>query len=251
MDKNNTPWLPAAWPAPENIHAGTTTRKGGYSKSVFSSFNLAEHVGDDAGTVRKNRDFLRQYLDLPEEPFWLQQVHGNIIVNLPHGRKNPEADGSYSRDPGQVCAVLTADCLPLLLCNRAGTEIAAVHVGWRGLCADIVSRALETFTCRNNQLLAWLGPAISATHYETGDEVRDACLRLIHGAEPAFTPARQGHWLMDLNQLVTLQLNQHGIDKIYGKNHCTFSEKENFYSYRRDGITGRCASLIWMDCLKS
>lgn len=251
MRSNSDNWLPADWPAPAHVHAGTTTRIGGFSRNAYASFNLADRVGDDEHAVLKNRRLLRRELDLPEEPCWLQQVHGASVIDIGTGYTPRTADGSHSDRAGQVCAILTADCLPLLLCNRNGTEIAAAHVGWRGLCANIITRALEKFTCQKSELLAWLGPAIGARHYETGDEVHSACLDLIDNAGSAFEPTRPGHWLTSLQQLARLQLQQQGIVNIYGGTHCTFSEAEYFYSYRRDGVTGRCVSLIWMDCSKS
>lgn len=251
MHTDSDNWLPADWPAPAHVHAGTTTRKGGFSRNAYASFNLSERVGDDEHVVLRNRSLLRHELDLPAEPCWLQQVHGASVINIGAGNTPRPADGSYCDRAGQVCAILTADCLPLLLCNRSGTEIAAVHIGWRGLCANIVAHAVEKFTSHTKELLVWLGPAICARHYETGDEVRSACIELIENAASAFEPTRPGHWLTSLQQLAGLQLQQLGVENIYGGNHCTFSHPDCFYSYRRDGITGRCASLIWMDCLKS
>jgi len=248
MHNDKINWLPAEWPAAEHVHAGTTTRKGGFSRGVFASFNLADHVGDEANAVRQNRQLLRHAFALADDPAWLDQVHGNTVINLPADRASRTADGSYCNLPGQVCTVLTADCLPLLLCNQQGTEIAAVHIGWRSFCTNIISRALEKFASQKHEILAWMGPSICARHYETGEEVRTACLELISDAGIAFEPTRPGHWLTSLQKLVRLQLNQSGVDKIYGATHCTFSDIENFYSYRREGNTGRCASLIWMDC---
>jgi YfiH family protein len=188
--------------------------------------NLASHVDDNPEHVSQNRFLLRDQLSLPGEPFWLRQVHTN--------------------KQDQICAVLTADCLPLLLCNTSGTEIAAIHIGWRGFSRNIITSALNAFSAEPQELMAWIGPYISARHYEVGAEVRTACLKIINDPEGAFIPGRPGHWFADMQSLVRQQLQSTGLQKLYGGENCTYSDYQHFYSYRRDGVTGRMASLIWM-----
>lgn len=239
-------WLPARWPAPANIHAGTTTRAGGTSPGAYATLNLAGHVNDDPRHVTHNRELLVTELDLPREPAWLRQVHGNKVVNIATDAVTTPADGAYANETGYVCAILTADCLPLLLCAASGREIAAVHIGWRGFSKNIIAAALGRFTTPPDQLMAWIGPYIHAKHYEVGMEVRIACLDAAPGADLAFGASRTGHWYADLGRLVRYQLEQQGVNYIHGGEYCTCEDAERFYSYRRDSVTGRTASLIWM-----
>lgn len=243
---DNLHWIPADWPAPSNIHAGTTTRIGGYSHGVWSAMNLALHVGDNPEHVARNRAYIKEFLSLPAEPHWLEQTHSNKVINLTKDYTSRPADGAYTTTPHQVCVVLTADCLPLLLCNTAGKEIAAIHVGWRGFCANIITSALNTFSTMPGELMAWIGPCISAEHYEVGDEVRSACLQVVGDHGNAFSASRPGHWFADIQKLVRHQLSMAGVKQIYGGEYCTCTDDQHFYSYRRDGTTGRMASLIWM-----
>jgi len=241
-------WIPADWPAPDHVHAGTTTRSGGASRAPYNALNLAEHVGDDQDRVDANRQHLRRFLDLPADPHWLRQVHGNDVINACEAGRNTTADGSYTDTAGIVCAVLIADCLPLLLSDNRGTEIAAVHVGWRGFSKDIIGRVVAMFRAPPRALLAWLGPCIGANHYQVGDDVRLACLKQSTRFESAFTAAPGGgRWRADLEGLARRRLEDLGLGNISGGGHCTFAEKSLFYSYRRDGTTGRMASLIWRD----
>lgn len=240
-------WQPAVWPAPSQVRAGTTTRSAVDCSGSFAAFNLALHVGDEPATVHHNRTRLINELQLPSEPIWLEQIHGNRIVNATHVQKHTAADGSYTDHTGIVCAVLTADCLPVLLCNRSGSEIAAVHVGWRGLCHGIIDIAVNKFNDPAERVLAWIGPHISAAHYEIGEEVRNNCLDTFsEPANAAFSPVREGHWLANLEFLARLALLNSGITTIYSCNRCTYAEYEVFYSYRRNRQTGRMASLIWL-----
>lgn len=243
---DNLHWIPANWPAPENVHAGTTTRIGGYSHGNYATMNLANHVGDNADLVFQNRLFLREVLSLPGEPHWLEQMHSNKIVDISAGKTCRPADGAYSNQEDRVCGVLTADCLPLLLCNKDGTEIAAIHIGWRGFSQNIIKSALEVFSAKPRDLMAWIGPCISTRHYEVGEEVRTACLKITAKPGDAFSPGRPGHWFADIQKLVRHQLSEVGVKMIYGGEYCTYTDFRHFYSYRRDGITGRIASLIWM-----
>ena len=240
-------WLAADWPAPENIHAGCTTRGGGTSRFAYDSLNLAAHVGDDERNVLHNRRFLIDRLNLPAEPVWLEQKHGCRIINPVDAIKERQADGMYTDCVGHVCVVLTADCLPLLICDRSGQEIAAIHIGWRGYAKNIVAAAIKTFRQHPRNLLAWIGPCISARHYEVGREVRDACVVINKESSSAFSPSRKDHWFADIQLLVRFQLRACGLENISGGEFCTFTDKELFYSFRRDGVTGRMASLIWMD----
>lgn len=240
-------WIAADWPAAGNISAGITTRKGGVSSGNFASFNLANHVGDDKDNVRKNRKQLGKLLQLPAEPYWLQQVHGNRILKQNEDDPCREADGCYTNQPAQVCVVMTADCLPILLCDKKGEEIAAIHVGWRGFSRNIVHQALNNFKAPPEELLAWMGPCISPKHYEIDEVVRDACLQIAPAATAVFTASRPGHWFADIKQLASLQLSSEGIQQINMTDHCTYRDDSLFYSYRRDGNCGRMATMIWMD----
>ncbi len=233
------------WPAPPGVHALTTLRGGGVSAVPCDSWNLADHVGDDPAAVAENRSLLRQRFSLPAEPVWLSQVHGHGVVNAARITEPVVADGSYTHQPGVVCAVLTADCLPVLLCSHDGQRLAAVHAGWRGLAAGVIEAALDTLG--EGEVMAWLGPAISPAAFEVGPEVRNAFLSSHPAAAAAFQQTRPGHWLADLYGLARLRLASRGVDAVYGGEHCTFQERERFFSYRRDGATGRMASLIWRD----
>lgn len=237
------------WPAPSSVQAVTTTRVGGASLAPFDSFNLGDHVGDDPAAVMRNRAQLAQALSLPAAPLWLKQVHGVQVVNAASlvAETNPQADACYTDQPGKICAVLTADCLPLLLCNRAGTQVAAVHVGWRGLAAGIIENAVVALGKSEGDLMAWLGPAIGPQHFEVGEEVRDIFLQHDQQAEQAFQVSRPRHWLADIYQLARLRLAHCNVTSVYGGTLCTYSDASRFYSYRRDGITGRMATLIWLD----
>jgi polyphenol oxidase len=238
-------WIAADWPAPAGVRAGTSTRAGGISQSPYSSLNLATHVGDEPNAVAENRRRLAEHLHLPGEPNWLVQVHGNRLIAA-HAHDSLPADAAWSDRPGTVCAVLTADCLPLLLCNRDGTRVAAVHVGWRGLAAGIITHVVATLAPAK-ALLAWLGPCIGPDAFEVGSDVYETCRLLSPDADAVFTVSRPGHWLADLRQLARMVLADAGVNDCYGGNYCTYTDSSRFYSYRRDGTTGRMASLIWMD----
>ncbi len=241
-----TDWLRPDWPAPATVQAVTTTRAGGVSRGLYASFNLAAHVGDDPSAVVANRQHLQQSLNLPAEPAWLEQVHGTEVVSLDAPRPFGHADASVTTRPGRVCAVLTADCLPVLFCNRAGTAVAAAHAGWRGLAAGVLEAAVAALNTAPGDILAWLGPAIGANAFEVGGEVRDAFLSRQAEAAAAFRLLPSGKYLADLYALARLRLAAAGVTAIYGGGWCTHSEAERFFSYRRDGVTGRMASLIWL-----
>ncbi|RFA31309.1 hypothetical protein CAI21_01365 [Alkalilimnicola ehrlichii] len=237
-------FIAADWPAPTNIKAGVTTRVGGASLPPLASFNLGINVEDDPVCLAENRRRLRERLRLPQEPAWLRQVHGTRVVPAADGEA--EADGSWADRPGIVCAVLTADCLPVLLCDDAGERVAALHAGWRGLAAGIIEQGVAALQTAPATLMAWLGPAIGPAVFEVGGEVRAAFLRQSPAAAECFVPAdREGHWYADLYGLARERLQRLGIDRVYGGGFCTYRQKDMFYSYRRDGRTGRMASLIW------
>lgn len=233
------------WPAPAHVRALVTTRAGGMSRGPYAAMNLALHVGDDAAAVAENRRRLR--LRLPAEPLWLEQVHGTRAVDAAAAESGCRADASVAGAREVVCAVLTADCLPVLLCDEAGSAVAAAHAGWRGLAGGVVESAVAAMRRPPESLLAWLGPAIGPQAFEVGDEVREAFLAGAPAAAAAFVPRAGGKWLADLYRLATLRLNALGVSRVFGGGFCTYREAERFYSFRREGRTGRMASLIWME----
>lgn len=233
------------WPAPANVHAATTLRTGGVSTAPFDSLNPAGHVGDNPKNVAENRSLIKQLLALPDDPVWLEQVHGNRIVYAQKSRQAQQADASYTDQAGVVCAVLTADCLPLLVCSSDGQQIAAIHAGWRGLLAGIISSTVAVFA--NHDLIIWLGPAIGPSCFEVGEEVLSAFQTKSPNYATAFKKQHGGKYLADIYQLARLELSGLGIDKIYGGGFCTVSDHNRFYSFRRDQQTGRMATLIWRD----
>jgi YfiH family protein len=228
------------------VRAVTTTRLGGASHAPYESFNLATHVGDDASQVDAHRQALLTHLGLTMSPCWLEQVHSNKVVKCSADTALVKADASVSHQSQRACVVMTADCLPVLFCDRQGTVVAAAHAGWRGLASGILEATIDTMQVVGCEVMAWLGPAIGAQAYEVGDEVRDAFVQIMPDAEAAFEATRPGHWLMDIYQLATQRLQSRGVTQIYGGEFCTFSDSRRFYSFRRDGVTGRMASLIWL-----
>jgi YfiH family protein len=234
------------WPVPDSVRAVTTTRRGGFSTAPYDTFNLAQHVGDQPQAVQRNRRLLSERLRLPAEPVWLNQVHGDRVVACGASSPGPAADAACSEEAGPVCAVLTADCLPVLFCDRRGTRVAAAHAGWRGLAGGILERTVEALGVPPAQLLVWLGPAIGPDAFEVGAEVRDAFVSQHAAAAAAFIPKPGGRWRADLYRLARIRLQALDITAVYGGGLCTFSDPQSFYSYRRDGVTGRMASLIWL-----
>jgi YfiH family protein len=237
------------WPAPVHVKAVTTTRNGGFSVGAYASFNLSNLVGDEPGSVKRNRALLREVLKLPAEPIWLTQVHGTRVIDAFDAGPGEEADGCVTGTGGVVCAVLTADCLPVLLCDRRSTRIAALHAGWRGLAAGIIEEGLRRIHVPPANLMAWLGPAIGPSAYEVGDDVRNTFIGLDKEMAGSFTPVpnRPGHWLADLYDIARRRLRSQGVHDIHGGLRCTLRERNLFYSHRRDGNCGRMASLIWLD----
>ena len=240
-------WLEPEWPAPACVHAAITVRGGGVSAAPWDTLNLAMHVGDDPAAVAENRRRLADALHLPADPVWLNQVHGCRVADAGREPAGCEADAAFARGPGQVCGVLTADCLPVLVTDRAGRQVAAVHAGWRGLAAGVVEAALQSFPVPAAELLVWLGPAIGPRAFEVGADVRDAFVTPDAGAAACFVPARPGRWLADIYALARRRLSRAGAGFVGGGGYCTVSDAARFYSYRRDGVTGRMASLIWID----
>ena len=233
------------WPAPANVRAFTTTRIGGFSKGQWGELNLGGSCGDDPSHVKQNRALLQTLL--PCEPRWLRQVHGKKVAVWDEGLDSKaEADAVTSQQTGQVCAVLTADCLPVLFCNKAGTKVAASHAGWRGLAAGVLEATVSAMACDPGELMAWLGPAIGPQAFEVGKDVYDAFLSLDTKNVAAFKP-HGDRWLADLYELARLALARIGIEQVSGGQHCTYSEPDKFFSYRRDGVTGRMASVIWLN----
>lgn len=240
-------WIIPDWPAPPTVNAVSTTRQGGESRPPFDSLNLGDHVGDDGVTVAANRHRVGELLRLPAEPLWLEQVHGTVVSGMDNRNCHPQADASVALKPNQVSIVMTADCLPVLFCDRAGTRVASAHAGWRGLCDGVLENTIEQLDCAADDILVWLGPAIGPEQFEVGDEVRAAFMQHDVRAEEAFVPGDQpGKWLADIYLLARQRLQQQGIEHIYGGGLCTVSDSERFFSYRRDSQTGRMASLIWL-----
>lgn len=232
------------WPAPPGVVACTTTRSGGCSTGPWASLNLAAHVGDRAAAVAENRRRLRAVLSLPAEPGWLEQVHGTAVADAAQG--GGCADAGMATTTDAVCVVLTADCLPVLFCSDDGDRVAAAHAGWRGLANGILEQTVTALGREPGRLLAWLGPAIGPQAFEVGDEVRAAFVDRDPAARQCFVPSPRGRWLADLYALARQRLARVGVGRVWGGGHCTYRDAGRFFSYRRDGNSGRMASLIWL-----
>ena len=237
------PFIPD-WPAPEHVQAYSTTRKGGVSQGGWASLNLATHVQDDPKHVVENRRRLSEALAIPNEPYWLEQVHGTEVVR-PELSITQCADAAFTRQSDTPCVVMTADCLPVLFCDEQGTAVAAAHAGWRGLAAGVLEETLKCFD-DPSKVMAWMGPAIGPEHFEVGDEVREVFVQQHSQAESAFVESRSGHWMADIFQLAQQRLSAAGVSQIYGGGICTYADADHFYSFRRESVTGRMASLIWL-----
>jgi len=257
-------WIIPAWPAPRRVRALSTLRVGGVSTGAYASLNLGDHVGDEPLHVAENRRRLRHSAGLPAEPRWLRQVHGSRVAALDtpdaghavdtpgagHGVA-PTADASWSRRPGVVCALLTADCLPVLFTTLDGDRVAAAHAGWRGLAAGVLVATLNALESPPGEVMAWIGPGIGPD-YEVGAEVRDSLATpdgrgTVPGADPAFVPTRPGHFRADLAAIARRQLRAAGVTAVFAANACTCADPDRFFSHRRDGRTGRQATLIWLE----
>jgi YfiH family protein len=235
------------WPSSDRVKAVSTTRAGGFSSAPWDSFNLGGHVDDHPDRVEKNRLKLADWVGIPLSGlYFMNQVHGTRIIGL-SGKPPVEADGCVTSRARVPCVVMTADCLPVLFCNRAGTRVAAAHAGWRGLCQGVLEQAVAQFD-DPAEVMAWLGPAIGPGQFEVGAEVREAFIKRDPEACEAFVPgSTAGHFLADLYELARQRLKSSGVVQIYGGHWCTFSESDRFFSYRRDGVTGRMASLVFID----
>ena len=237
------------WRVPARVHACVTTRLGGVSKPPFDSMNLATHVGDDLQAVEQNRQLLRQQLQLPQEPRWLEQVHG---VQVADGDclSQCQADAFYTDRSDVVGVVLTADCLPVFIANSCGSEVAVAHAGWKGLLQGVVEHTVKRFLSTPAELRVWLGPAIGPEVFEVGEEVRQGFIEEAGQDKAAvsacFKSKENGKWLADIYALARYRLKRLGISRVSGGDFCTVSDQHMFYSYRRDGKTGRMASLIWI-----
>ena len=240
------PFINPDWPVNDRVGALCTTRLGGVSLGVYDSFNVAQHVGDCAQRVDRNRSILIEKAALPSAPIWLNQVHGTELIDGSLAAHNLDADGSYSCERGVICAVMTADCLPVLIADKKGEYVAAVHAGWRGLRDGIIEKAVQQSNLPPERLQVWLGPAIGATAFEVGDEVYEGFVKRYPEASKAFKANLPGKWLADIYQLARTALKHVGVNHCYGGEFCTFSDVDRFYSYRREGITGRMVSLIWL-----
>ena len=235
------------WPAPPGVRAACTTRLGGVSSGVYASLNMGCSGGDNADAVSENRRRVHQALALPAQPCWIRQVHGVRVAQMPRDAPEPDADASFSVEPGVVCAVQAADCLPVLLCDRAGTVVAAAHAGWRGLAAGVLEKTVAALPVPPGELLAWLGPAIGPEAFEVGEEVRDSFVGADAAAAIAFRAGGQpGKHYADLFVLARQRLARAGVQRVSGGGLSTHGDPARFYSYRRDGITGRMAALIWL-----
>ncbi len=238
-------WIPADWPATDIVVAGSTTRTGGVSQGEFESLNLAAHVGDDPNSVAENRRRFRIDCALPSEPVWLRQVHGTQVLRAASASVQAEADAIVTRDDGIVCAILTADCLPVVFTTEDGTEVAAAHAGWRGLSAGILEETVAAMQGPPARILAWFGPAISKSAFEVGAEVREEFLNREEAAADFFSKNDRGRWQADLCGLAVLRLRNCGVTRVFGVGLCTHAGQERFFSYRRDGGCGRMATFIF------
>ncbi len=236
------------WPAPANVRCVSTTRAGGVSTGRYASLNLGKSSGDDLAAVEQNRQRLYTALHLPAQPSWIHQVHGPRVVRAPLDAATPEADACFTTETAVVCLVQTADCLPVLFCDDAGTTVAAAHAGWRGIAAGVLENTVRALPAPPETLIAWLGPAIGPDAFEVGDEVRDAFVGASTDARSAFKRgANDSKWMCDLYALARLRLRDAGVARTFGGGLCTYSDAQRFFSYRRDGACGRMATLIWIE----
>ena len=234
------------WPAPAAVRAAFTTRRGGVSSSPWASLNLASHVGDNPPAVASNRAGLVASLGLHHQPCWLEQFHSDILLNLDDPACARRGDAAITSVPGCVATVMVADCLPVLLCDRQGRQVAAVHAGWRGLAGELIGKTVHAFRAPPADLIAWLGPAIGPTAYAVGEELRARFVALDAHNASAFARISQ-QWHMDLAALATLQLAATGVTAVSASGVCVHGDAQNYFSYRRDGETGRMAAMVWLE----
>ncbi|RLA04962.1 MAG: peptidoglycan editing factor PgeF [Gammaproteobacteria bacterium] len=244
-------FIAAGWDVPSHVHGLVTLKTGGYSKGVYQGLNLATHVGDDEQLVLKNRELLREQLALPRQPHWLNQTHSTEVIHLPL-KTTVDADGAWTSQANIVCAVMTADCLPLFFYHPIEHKVAVIHAGWRGLANGIIEKAIQQITDNPEKLKVWLGPAIGPDVFEVGEEVKDIFCAKDPVANDCFklslkeSASNKKHYFADIYRLARQRLYNSGVTEISGGNFCTMTDKERFFSYRRDGETGRMASLIWI-----
>jgi purine-nucleoside/S-methyl-5'-thioadenosine phosphorylase / adenosine deaminase len=239
-------WIEPDWPAPPNVRAVSTLRTGGVSTRPYASLNLGAHVGDDLAAVERNRALLCKAIGLATQPLWLSQVHGTDVVDVVSQAMAPTADGAFALRSGRACTILTADCLPVLFCDRDGSRVAAAHAGWRGLVGGVLSRTIDALAIPASRLIAWLGPAIEQDAFEVGVEVRNQFIARDAGHAAAFVANERGRWQADLYGLAQRELERSGVSGIYGGGERCYEDAARFFSYRRDGRTGRMATLIWL-----
>lgn len=239
-------WITPQWAAPAGVSAAFTLRTGGVSAAPFDTLNLGAHVGDDPLRVAENRRRVLQGLSLPSSPAWLPQVHGVAVHELAADAPRGPADAAFTRARGRVCAIMVADCLPVLFASRDGSHVGAAHAGWRGLAAGVLEATVRAMGIAGRDLVAWLGPSIGPQHFEVGEEVRSAFIAQDTCATAAFRPGHGDRWWCDLPQLAQRRLAACGIDAVAVDGSCTVSDRERFFSYRRDGQCGRMAALVWM-----
>lgn len=232
------------WPAPDNVKAVQTTRAGGISSATYQSLNLGTHVNDDPLVVAKNRQLLNTIV--PTEPVWLNQVHGTRVIDAANSRCIEDADASFSTQKNTVCVTMSADCLPILICDKAGTTVSAIHASWKTICYGIIEETIKALPVEASELMVWFGPAIGPSAFEVGSEVRALFLEKYPESENAFKATEGSKWLGDLYKLAQQRLHALAVDDIYGEVVCTYSDPERFFSYRRDGDTGRMATMIWL-----
>jgi len=245
---NSIHFIKPNWPAPSNVKALQTIRTGGVSKGAYASLNLGAHVNDDPIAVAANRQLLSDYL--PSEPVWVNQVHGVEVIDAATSSCLQNADASFTTKPNVVCVTMTADCLPVLLCDKKGTVVAAVHAGWRGLCDGVIEAAVAKMPVPASEILVWLGPAIGPNAFEVGEDVREQFIAKDANAALAFK-SHGDKWLCNMYQIARQRLNAVGVTEIYGasvnENFCTYTDEARFFSFRRDNVTGRMASMIWLE----
>jgi YfiH family protein len=243
-------WFEPEWPAPQGVRVLSTIRGelgGGASLSPYAGFNLGNHVGDDPVAVAENRRILRCEAGLPAEPVWLAQVHGIGVADLDAQRRDGPADAAITRQVGRVCAILSADCLPIVLATDTGEMVAAAHAGWRGLAAGVIEATVHAMGVPGARLIAWLGPAIGPAHFEVGGEVREAMLKTDLQSAEAFRISAKDKFMADLAMLARRRLKNLGVERVFGGGDCTYARPDRYYSHRRDGVTGRQATLIWRE----
>ena len=240
-------WIEPDWPAAEHVRVISTLRGGGVSEGPYASLNLAAHVGDRPEAVAANRLLFREAAHLPGEPLWLEQVHGaEVVRHAGTAGEPPRADAAVAFEPGRVCAVMTADCLPVVFADRTGTRVGVAHAGWRGLVGGVLEATIAALEVPTADLHAWLGPAIGPAAFEVGPEVREAYLAKVEGSAACFTSNDRGRYLADIYGLARLALGAAGVASVHGGGWCTHEDAQRFFSFRRDGVTGRMATLAWL-----